>query len=198
MIYHPHDQENAINSNRFAKLIHAADRQYKDGYNNIKYKVVSVEKKENIYTNITIDVGSPESEKLEKQQKLDAQKLLLQANKVNNDDISINDNESVNEEEFEVSMQAICLTVLFIIYSLYKSRIVHYFFKQHNRHFEKTRSSGRRRKLSKKYERVTQVQEIESSSETEPTDDNETDEPLLKSGKGKRQHSRSQSVPFIT
>jgi len=208
MIYHPHDQENAINSNRFAKLIHAADRQYKDGYNNIKYKVVSVEKKEKIYTNITIDVGTPEMEKLEKQQKLDAEKLrsggggeLVENTENNNnkyesfsseDNTNSENGEGQVDEEFEVSMQVICLTVAFIVYSLYKSRIVHYFFKQQNRSIErgKVGKSGRSRRLSK-YEHVE-----DSSSETDTTEDNSDEKILLKNGARKKHHSRSQSVPF--
>ena len=211
MIYHPHDQENAINSNRFAKLIHAADRQYKDGYNNIKYKVVSVEKKEKIYTNITIDVGTPEMEKLEKQQKIDALKLHrsggsddaenMHANNNKYESFRNEDNNSENgensqvDEEFEVSMQAIFLTVVFIVYSLYKSRIVHYFFKQQNRSIERGRvGSGRSRKPSK-YEHVD-----DSSSETDTTDNGSDEKSLLKhvAGARRKHHSRSQSVPFTT
>ena len=185
MIYHPHDQENAINSNRFAKLIHAADRQYKDGYNNINYKVVSVEKKEKIYTNITIDVGTPEMEKIEKQEKLKAELI--------NGEKSIDDNSAV-DEEFEVSMQAIILTIVFIIYSLYKSRIIHYCFKQQTRQLERKYSS-RKKTIGKKYTPVIN----DSSSETETTDTVGNDEkPLLKSGTRKtRHHSRSQSVPYF-
>ena len=117
MIYHPHDRENSINSNRFYKLIHAKERQYIDGYKQVGglYKVVSVEEQEHLYTNITIDVG---------------ERTVAAA------DANLDDTESEKEDDnFEetIDVKLLILVICFATYTLYKSRLICYLYKKNQR-----------------------------------------------------------------
>lgn len=115
MIYHPQDDRNSINSNRFWKLIHAADRQFIDGYNNVesKYKVVNVDKSSKMYTNVTIDVGSP-----------------LEDVKVSEEKQTV---EEADPDFYEVSIHLIVIMALLIIISVYKSHVVHILIRRNSR-----------------------------------------------------------------
>lgn len=105
MIYHPHDKENSMNSNRFSKLIHAKERQYIDGYHQAAkfYKVVEVTPTDYSYTNITINVGTLENE---------------------DDGNTEGDIIPGIEEDYEVDIEVLILVFILIIYTIYKSRII--------------------------------------------------------------------------
>ncbi|CAK8693140.1 beta-1,4-galactosyltransferase 4-like [Clavelina lepadiformis] len=60
MIYHPSDTNNRVNPYRYTLLVGAAERQRRDGLNNIRYNIVD-KKRTALYTNITADVGKPPS-----------------------------------------------------------------------------------------------------------------------------------------
>lgn len=117
MIFHQHDHGNGINSNRVSKLIHAADRQFVDGYNKIGnlIKVLSIDKSHKEYTNITIDVG-----------------VKSEAEDLTNDDIE--------NKEYEVSVKLLIVLGVCIIVALWKSRLLHYIYK---RHLQATKTSYR-------------------------------------------------------
>uniref|UniRef100_H2ZBS9 Beta-1,4-galactosyltransferase n=1 Tax=Ciona savignyi TaxID=51511 RepID=H2ZBS9_CIOSA len=58
MAYHPSDKSNRVNPYRYTLLVGAAERQRRDGLNNLHYSVVD-NKRMPLYTNITADVGKP-------------------------------------------------------------------------------------------------------------------------------------------
>lgn len=155
MIYHPHDKENSINSNRFYKLIHAMERQYTDGFNKIGnlYNVVKISKTSHFYTNITINVGKSQAE-LEAEQKLKDKLHLTDLNDPKAEDSGLVDeiqkaslngvgegassaeltkNEEI-EEDYAVDIQIIILVAFAIVFCLYKSRVVVYMIKKNKRH----------------------------------------------------------------
>lgn len=47
-----------VSGSRFNRIAHTRETMYKDGFNSLKYQVVSVEKLD-LFTKITVDVGRP-------------------------------------------------------------------------------------------------------------------------------------------
>ncbi|XP_028911632.1 beta-1,4-galactosyltransferase 1 [Ornithorhynchus anatinus] len=58
MIRHSRDQKNEPNPQRFNRISHTRDTMNSDGLNSLSYRVVEI-KKYPLYTQITVDIGSP-------------------------------------------------------------------------------------------------------------------------------------------
>lgn len=58
MIRHERDQKNDPNPQRFNRIAHTRETMHKDGINSLTYRVVSTERLD-LYTRITVDVGTP-------------------------------------------------------------------------------------------------------------------------------------------
>uniref|UniRef100_A0A665UKS3 Beta-1,4-galactosyltransferase n=1 Tax=Echeneis naucrates TaxID=173247 RepID=A0A665UKS3_ECHNA len=59
MIRHQRDKQNEPNPQRFNRIAHTRETMHKDGFNSLSYKLVRVDKLD-LFTMITVDVGSPE------------------------------------------------------------------------------------------------------------------------------------------
>ncbi|XP_028816484.1 beta-1,4-galactosyltransferase 1 [Denticeps clupeoides] len=58
MIRHDRDKQNDPNPQRFDRIAHTRETMHKDGINSLSYNVVRIEK-DQLYTKITVDVGTP-------------------------------------------------------------------------------------------------------------------------------------------
>ena len=209
MIFHPHDRENSINSNRFYKLIHAKERQFIDGYNQVEglYNVVKVSYKEHMYTNITIDVGEYRDPNSKDQDSKEISNKNGDTGETEGAQI-INNNPGPDnfQEDYAVDVQVLIVVFLLILYSLYKSRFLVYLYKKNQR--AKHHRSDRKRRtknansISKNNRNfsndtnntfTTNSGSILSSDEFSSEGEGVDEKPLI--GKGKT-HTRTQSMPL--
>ncbi|KAM6181085.1 beta-1,4-galactosyltransferase 1-like isoform 2-T2 [Erethizon dorsatum] len=58
MIHHSRDEKNEPNPQRFARIAHTKETMYSDGLNSLTYQLLDIEKHQ-LYTKITVDIGTP-------------------------------------------------------------------------------------------------------------------------------------------